>query len=330
MNKKILFLQCFGILLVVLGHSGEEIPYLSKWIYSFHMPLFIFISGYLLSYTSKVELEKINILTFLKKKFKRLLLPYFIISSLAYIPKYVLGKFAVRSLELSLTGYLHSFLYPWDNVIIFFWFLPTLFFIMIITILFFKVFKNLKSKIEIILLITFFISLISKKYIDIKFLNINGILNYLLFFNLGIIYKKYENKIDVFFKLENLSTLIFFSIILIINCVIDYKISSQSLYIFIAIVGILFSLSLERYYLKKQYKFLNHLYGKSYSIYLLSWFPQVFIRIIGFQILKQNWYIILPFSFVFGIYIPYFINILVLKLTEKNLKMKFLKIIFGV
>lgn len=30
MSEKILFLQCFGILLVVLGHSGEDIPYLSK------------------------------------------------------------------------------------------------------------------------------------------------------------------------------------------------------------------------------------------------------------------------------------------------------------
>ena len=45
MNKNISFLQIFGILLVVLGHSSNEegIPFLSKWIYSFHMPLFIFI-----------------------------------------------------------------------------------------------------------------------------------------------------------------------------------------------------------------------------------------------------------------------------------------------
>lgn len=94
-NKKILFLQCFGILLVVLGHSGENIPYLTKWIYSFHMPLFIFISGYLLDYTSKNGIIKINYVNFIKKKIIRLLVPYLVISSLAYIPKYLLGKFAI-------------------------------------------------------------------------------------------------------------------------------------------------------------------------------------------------------------------------------------------
>lgn len=109
MNKKILFLQCFGILLVVLGHSGENIPYLSKWIYSFHMPLFIFISGYLLDYTSKNGIDKINLFNFINKKIKRLLIPYFVISSLAYVPKYLLGKFALRPLELTFSGYVHGF-----------------------------------------------------------------------------------------------------------------------------------------------------------------------------------------------------------------------------
>lgn len=55
MNKNIAFLQVFGILLVVLGHSTNNggIPFLSKWIYSFHMPLFIFISGFLFYLTTK-------------------------------------------------------------------------------------------------------------------------------------------------------------------------------------------------------------------------------------------------------------------------------------
>lgn len=326
MNKKILFLQCFGILLVVLGHSGENIPYLSKWIYSFHMPLFIFISGYLLDYTSKNGIDKINLFNFINKKIKRLLIPYFVISSLAYVPKYLLGKFALRPLELTFSGYVHGFLYPWDNPIIFFWFLPTLFFIMIITIFLAKLFND---KIKVMLLVTFLISILSKKYIHIEFLNIKGILNYLFFFILGMIYKRYESKIDEILKVKNIFSLICFFGILFINAVIDYKISSQFLYIFIAVTGILFSLSLEKIYSEKNYKFLNHLYGKSYSIYLLSWFPQVFVRILGFQILKQDWYVVLPFSFVFGVYGPYIVNVLTLKVIEKNSKLKFLKILFG-
>lgn len=327
MNKKILFLQCFGILLVVLGHSGETIPYLSKWIYSFHMPLFIFISGYLLDYTSKNGIEKTDMIKFINKKVKRLLIPYLVISSLAYVPKYLLGKFAMRPLDLTFSSYIHGFLYPWDNPIIFFWFLPTLFFIMIITIYFIRMFKD---NIKMILFLSLIISVLSKKYIDIEFLNIKGILNYLFFFILGIGYKRYESRIDEIFKLKNILTFIIFNIILLINCGTDYKISSQIIYIFIAVTGILFSLSLEKFYSKKQYNFLNHLYGKSYSIYLLSWFFQVFIRILGFQVLKQEWYVVLPFSFIFGVYGPYLVNILTLKVIEKNSKLKFLKILFGV
>lgn len=52
------FYKGIAILLVVLGHSisrGVANHYLDPvmlWIYSFHMPLFFFISGYLISYTS--------------------------------------------------------------------------------------------------------------------------------------------------------------------------------------------------------------------------------------------------------------------------------------
>lgn len=324
MNKKILFLQTFGILLVVLGHSGENIPYLTKWIYSFHMPLFIFISGYLLDYTSKNGIENINYIIFIKKKIKRLLIPYVVISSLAYIPKYLLGKFALRPLDLNIKSYIHGFLYPWDNPIIFFWFLPTLFFIMLITIF---LIKSLKNNINLILMISLFVSLFSKKFIDVSFLNINGILNYLFFFILGIVYNRKEIMIDK--KIESRISFLFFSIVLLINCILDYKVSSQSLYILIAISGIIFSILLGKIYLKRDYKFLNHLFGKSFSIYLLSWFPQVFVRILGFQILKQEWYVVLPFSFILGVYIPVIINLMVEKIVKINKNTKFIKILIG-
>ena len=41
-------LKGFGILLVVIGHTVPR-EGLGQWIYAFHMPLFFFISGFLLS-----------------------------------------------------------------------------------------------------------------------------------------------------------------------------------------------------------------------------------------------------------------------------------------
>ncbi len=68
-------LSALAILMIVAGHSGYDIftvgglfPY-----YSFHVPLFMFISGYFYR-----DEEEGNPLAYLKKKAKRLLLPYFI------------------------------------------------------------------------------------------------------------------------------------------------------------------------------------------------------------------------------------------------------------
>lgn len=52
-----------AIILVVLGHVCTGIPWLVKWIYSFHMPLFFMISGYL-----REGKEYGDFVPFLKKK----------------------------------------------------------------------------------------------------------------------------------------------------------------------------------------------------------------------------------------------------------------------
>ena len=58
-----------GIFLMVIGHTG--IPkFASQWIYSFHMPLFFFLSGYF--FTS----GKYSLKVLLQRKFKTMIVPY--------------------------------------------------------------------------------------------------------------------------------------------------------------------------------------------------------------------------------------------------------------
>lgn len=69
------FLRCFAVLLVLLGHSIQytvndfDSVFLFRLIYSFHMPLFFFMSGYL---SAKADWQH-----FLSKRFKTLLIPFF-------------------------------------------------------------------------------------------------------------------------------------------------------------------------------------------------------------------------------------------------------------
>ena len=56
-------LKALGIYLVILGHTLKD-SYLSVWIYSFHMPLFFILSGYLIGAKSNISDKK----EYLKRK----------------------------------------------------------------------------------------------------------------------------------------------------------------------------------------------------------------------------------------------------------------------
>lgn len=67
-----------GIFLMVIGHTG--IPKLaSQWIYSFHMPLFFFLSGYF--FTS----GKYSLKALLQRKFETIIAPYFFFVLITWI-----------------------------------------------------------------------------------------------------------------------------------------------------------------------------------------------------------------------------------------------------
>lgn len=95
-----------GILLVVMGHcipdastfqtiSNQGFAFFHKIIYSFHMPLFFFISGFLAK-TVADSSQKINLL---RKKFSRLLVPYFFVG-ICYLPlKVIFAQFANKSYD---------------------------------------------------------------------------------------------------------------------------------------------------------------------------------------------------------------------------------------
>lgn len=83
-NNSIDIMKGIGIFLVVLGHTTEN-KILLKWIYSFHMPLFFFLSGIFHSNGRSYK-------EFLIKKAKGLLIPYFSFATILFLFFIIVSK----------------------------------------------------------------------------------------------------------------------------------------------------------------------------------------------------------------------------------------------
>lgn len=121
--------RVIGILLVVLGHSypfAVQIPNIFEqtrtFIYSFHMPLFVLISGYLAGRSEQSPGA------YIANRAKKLLTPYFVLSIAAFFPKALVQKHLNDSVEISWVYFLRSELIPRANVWGHFWYIPVIFF----------------------------------------------------------------------------------------------------------------------------------------------------------------------------------------------------------
>lgn len=131
--RNIDFLKGLGVLLVILGHTSLP-GNCRSLIYFFHMPLFFFISGYLSGYMcvgGGIELK-----AFVKKKFKKLIIPYYffvvlqvVISVIAQLCTGGLRKELVYKIISGIIGVRSIIPNATNNEIGLLWFLPALFFI---------------------------------------------------------------------------------------------------------------------------------------------------------------------------------------------------------
>jgi acyltransferase len=91
-------MRAIGIICVVFGHTlgiSESVQY---WIYSFHMPLFFFLSGYVLKEGRLQRAFSENI----RHYASRLLVPYFGFSMLTYLPWVMVTRFYGADVKLNI------------------------------------------------------------------------------------------------------------------------------------------------------------------------------------------------------------------------------------
>lgn len=163
-------LKGLGILFVVLGHCFPPQQPLTDYLYSFHIPLFFFVSGYLFSVNSRQEAFK----TFLAKRFKRLMVPYFAYGAFTYLVWLIIGRNFGVNKELAVPALkpLIGLFYGngFDNYLVFniaIWFLPALF---ISTVLYFWVCRLVRKRISLFItsLLILCLGLLDSRYNPIR------------------------------------------------------------------------------------------------------------------------------------------------------------------
>lgn len=303
----ILFLQTFGIILVVLGHSFYQFPSdtpFIRWIYGFHMPLFFFISGYLLKYVhgDLAHLQLSGRTGYMARKARRLLVPYVVISSLFFVPKALMSRYSVRPIQLNLHDYLDQLLIPYHNVFGAYWFMPTLFLVFTVFILARKTLgRHATTTGGVVALGALGVVDCLMPFAKDSLLNIVGVVFYLFYFALG--YQYQASRVETAIKKANAAMV--FITTLALSVLLMYVPQGSLTDLLMALNGILMSIGLALLYERRGAHALDHLFGYTYTIYLYSGFFQIAALQVLLHFVSLPPVVYVPLAFLMGLYGPW-------------------------
>ena len=314
-NNKInwlLILQGWAMLLVVLGHVTTGLPkpgwaqMVKDFAYSFHMPLFMLISGWLF-YLTRLKsgggdwpYNKI-----VKDKALRLLIPGLVFSIVAFAVKIAIPGEMSRQTDLTFTEILHAYLFPFDNPLRELWFIATLFWFFIFT----PFWKFLLSKKWITYFSVAVLTVLHFFHPSIEFLCIDRVFRFAIWFFLGIVISK-EDVVDNLFARHPWLTLLCGVLIYWIGWYIIPFVTTLGGIVF----SFAFALIADKYIPKLFFSFRNY----TYQIFLIGIFAQVFARIL-FKNLPVPYVVLFLLNAIMGIYVPVLISILFERLNLKPL-----------
>lgn len=327
----LLILQGWAMLWVVIGHAGpansiEEFPpfaqVLWNFAYSFHMPLFIMISGFLF-YLTRINSSKWSYWPMMKEKMIRFGIPFVVWTIFAMVLKSVFSSDVERPTTISFSEFFNAILYPYNGPMREFWFLGVIIWMFAL----FAIWKILLRNTISIVLTSLFLVAFYFNSPNTDFLALNHVSVHASYFWWGLLAAKgyyfYNNKQTEeakgisHFGDDKFKVFLLIMVVGIITYIISIKYSCPYVP---AIFGSLFSLGL----CLVLYTFWPYIFSSfrnyTYQIYLLGLFGQEVVKMIR---LKMN----LPFepmylvSIFAGLYIPVLISIIVEKINWKPLKL---------
>lgn len=334
--------RAIAIVLIVFGHSiiiysGDWIyvsvvkyfplKVLKHYIYSFHLPLFVFVSGYLYYISSAEKNRNERFLKLIKKKANRLLVPYLFVATIWMIPiKYIIGfhnnadvyDIYIRGILLSKDPGHLWFLLMLFNVFVLFYLLNT--------------FILSKSSLMLSAVLIFAVGL-SGQYAT-NLLQIQQSFGYLMYFYAGYIWARHRIFLDSFILRNNwfIIALGFTHLLFFVARSYFYIHKGKNFYanlidksfeIFVALAGILFIYSLCLHLSSKtkinNSRLISLLEKNSLIIYL---FHQPLLYIYYLNLWNKNVppIMVIMMCFITGLSVP----LLISKVVNKSETLKYL------
>ncbi len=296
-----------SIILVVYGHLlfNESLPiwYVKSRliIYKFHMPLFMFFSGFLISYTYKPIKNWNEYRIFVIKKAKKFIPPYLFFSLFFIGFEFLSNNYSFKLLKHDI---LDTLLYPSKSPAGFLWYIFVLF-------QYYLILPLLKKIVSKSLIIALAISVLLQIFNSVEILNVNLFSFYLIFIVLGIIATEYLSiYMTIIVKYGFLLTLIF-ALVILINIYLDIP------KIIMGILSIPSIHYISTVMLKTKLKNILIKVGRhSFYIYLMNTLVTGFLYLLLIKVFKLSFsFIILFLLFVCGVFLPIFIYKKIIKKT---------------
>lgn len=326
--KYITLAQIIGCCLVILGHSFSFVtPYPCvlmeecRFLYAFHMPLFVWCSGFLFAHT--MQTERKTFVQYASQRALKLLVSYFLISLIGLVPKILASSVLNDTLNMDAMEIVRAFLVPREGVWGHFWFLPMIYLIGVIGYLLDKISKKVGTWI-VITLVAFALSFFKSDVLG--WFGVNDVLLYFMYYSMGVV----SDRMAFNMKLCNwmylvgavlMALALFFTItsgVGMIHCCNTV----------IAILMIFAIVQLCRMYADRTTIQRKSLIAQTYQIFILSWPCQLLVGVVVERILHMNWTVFIPVVFVTGIVMP----LILLKLMdwlEEKIDVRYMSFILG-
>ena len=313
-------LQGFSMLLVVIGHvTLTNVPRdpstplatgIERIIYSFHMPLFIFISGWLFYFTC-IRKEK-SYKDVVIAKLKRLGVPFFAFTLMATVLKSAFPSLMHR--PVTLQELIDTFFFFRSNPLWEMWFIIVLFELMLL----YPLYRYVSESKMLAAIGLGGAIMVSKFFPEISYFNLGRVVYMLPFFVAGILCCKFE-----WHRFMSKYIFLLSMAFLFILCNI-MGILPESMNTVTAFVGTLFSMSLCLIVGKYIPQLFNSFRDYTFQIFLMGIFFQMTIRW-GYVKLNNEWLFVPMWilSVIIGVYVPIFIAKIIENKTPKYVKMCF-------